>query len=279
MVGPLASALYEGRVEHARRAPRPHRFGYRVGLVYLDLDEVDAVLERAPLWSRSPLAPVRFRRADYLGDPERPLKESVLDLVEERLGRRPDGAVRMLTQLRTWGYVFNPVSFYYAFDANDELEAVVAEITNTPWRERHAYVLDTRSARVTNDAEGDADKEGRAFAWSFDKDFHVSPFFPMEQRYAWTFGEPGERLVVRMANTASNENARDRSGEAVFHADLVLRRRELTAASAVLALLRHPLLTFRVHAAIYWQALRLHLKRTPFFVHPRKRVATGDALR
>jgi len=265
----LRSAIYEGRVTHARREPRSHAFGYRVALAYLDLDELDAVFARAPLWSRSPLAPVRFRRADYLaGDSDAPLKEAVLDLVERRIGRRPDGAVRMLSQLRTWGYVFNPVSFYYCFGADGALDAVVAEITNTPWRERHAYVLDARASGGSNAKDEHA---ARRHTWEFDKDFHVSPFFGMEQRYEWAFTEPGERIGVHMTNRES--------GRVVFHAGLELERRELTATSAVLALVRHPFLTFRVHAAIYWQALRLYLKRTPFFVHPRKRVATGDAAR
>lgn len=263
----LRSAIYEGRVAHTRHEPRPHAFGYRVALAYLDLDEIDEVFERAPMWSRSPLAPVRFRRADYFGDAATDLKDAVLDRVEASTGRRPSGAVRMLTQLRTWGYVFNPVSFYYCFDDEDRLEAVVAEITNTPWRERHAYVLDVRSGRG-----GSGESDGpRRHRWAFDKDFHVSPFFPMEQRYEWVFSEPGDALDVHMTNREG--------GRAVFHAGLELERREITATSAVLALVRHPLLTFRVHLAIYWQALRLHLKRTPFFVHPRKRVATGDAAR
>lgn len=265
----FASALYEGRVGHARRGPRPHAFRQRVGLVYLDLDEVDELFAGLPLWSTGRFGVVRLRRADYLGDAGTPLKEAVLARVEEQLGRRPDGAVRMLTQLRTFGYVFNPVSFYYCFDASGRLDAVVAEITNTPWRERHAYVLDS-----TRDVAADADAEAgdpTRHRWRFRKDFHVSPFFPMEQDYEWVFTVPGERLGVHMINREG--------GSTVFDADLQLERRELTKRSAFGFLLRRPLQTFLVHFAIYWHALRLYLKRTPFFVHPRKRVATGDAAR
>lgn len=267
-----ASALYEGRVSHTRLAPMEHTFGYRVGLVYLDLDEVEALFERLPGWSLGRLGVVRLRRADYLGDPSVPLDEAVRRRVSSELGRRPTGAVRMLTNLCTWGYAFNPVTFYYCFDAAGDLDAVVAEITNTPWRERHAYVLDAaRACTVSADDEGAEAAQPRRLHWSFDKDFHVSPFFPMEQVYEWSFSEPGERLDVHMTSREG--------GRSVFHAGLGLTRRELTPTSALGLLVRHPLLTWRVPLAIYWQALRLYLKRAPFFVHPRKRVATGDVAR
>lgn len=267
MNGPLASALYEGRVVHRREGPRVHAFGYRVALLYLDLAELPRVFAGRWLWSIGRRNVAWLRRADYLGDPNVPLDEAVRERVAAELGRRPTGRVCVLTQLRTFGYVFNPVSFYYCFDADGHLDAVAAEITNTPWRERHTYVLDARAAREV----GRRDEHGRRrLAWSFRKAFHVSPFFDMDQVYDWTFAEPGERLSVHMTN-------RER-GAVVFHAGLELERRELSGATLAGALVRHPLLTWRVHLAIYWQALRLYLKRTPFFVHPRKRAAAGDAV-
>lgn len=251
----MRSALYEGVVRHHRRGPRPHAFSQRLFLVYLDLDELPGLFDRAWLASARRPAPVWFRRADYFGPAGRPLREAVLDRVEAELGRRPSGAVGLLTHLRTWGYLFNPVSFYYCFDAAQELEAVVAEITNTPWNERHAYVLDARAS--------DARLPGGERVWRFSKAFHVSPFHDMDQEYVWRLSPPGEHLTVHMTNVER--------GEAVFSAGLTLQRRELGARALCGALLRHPLLTLRVHAAIYVQALRLALKRTPFFVHPARR--------
>jgi DUF1365 family protein len=261
-----SSALYEGRVVHRREGPRVHAFGYRVALLYLDLDELPELLARHWFTSHERTNVIAFRRADYFGDPAVPLADAVRACVEERIGRRPRGAVRMLTQLRTFGYVFNPVSFYYCFDEAGELDAIAAEITNTPWRERHTYVLDAKAAQRVG---AGGDHAAAHMRWSFAKEFHVSPFFDMAQAYQWTFAAPGDRLSVHMTNVEG--------GRAVFHAGLELTRRELTGAALAWSLVRHPLLTWRVHLAIYWQALRLHLKRTPFFVHPKKRVAPSDA--
>jgi DUF1365 family protein len=173
--------------------------------------------------------------------------------VESALGFRPEGPVRLLTNLRSLGYVFNPVSFYFCFDAGGEqLRAVVAEITNTPWKERHAYVLR---------ADG-----GGAFA-TFEKSFHVSPFFPMEQTYEWRLDAPGGRLRVEMVNREE--------GVEVFRAGLAMRRQEWTPGALRRAAWLQPLMAWKVHAAIYWQALRLWVKGTPFHVHPAKRAAAA----
>jgi DUF1365 family protein len=250
-----ASAIYEGSVRHRRHGPRPHAFARRLFLMYLDLDELPTLFDRRWLWSLERPNLVWFRRADYLGPAARPLKQAVLDRVEADLGRRPDGPVRVLTHLRSFGYLFNPVSFYYAFDAAGALDAVVAEITNTPWGERHAYVLDAR---------------GRSeLRFRFAKDFHVSPFLDMDHDYEWRLTVPGERLEVHMTNL--------HGGERLFEAGLACRRRALSPGRMAAVLLRYPFLTARVHLAIYVQALRLWLKRTPFFVHPSRRTAVGDA--
>lgn len=249
----MKSALYEGRVRHQRVGPRRHAFGYRLFLVYLDLDELEATFRGRPLLRRL----MRFRRADYLGPAERSLREAVLERVESELGRRPRGAVRMLTHLRTLGYVFNPVTFYYCFEPDGALDAVVAEITNTPWGERHAYVLDARDARDTGEVRA-----------RFAKAFHVSPFLDMDLEYDWRFSVPGASLRVDMIDLEH--------GRPVFDARLECRRRPWTTFELVRALVRHPLLTWRIPAAIYFQAFLLWCKRTPFFVHPAKRVPASD---
>ena len=133
---PRHCALYFGVVRHRRFDAVRHSFATRLYFAYLDLDELDAAFRGRFWWSARRPAPMWFRRADYFGPPDVPLADAVRDAVAARTGRRPDGPVRVLTHLRAFGYVFNPVSFYYCFDRDERLQAVLAEITNTPWGER-----------------------------------------------------------------------------------------------------------------------------------------------
>ncbi len=256
----MHSALYTGRLRHRRFAPRPHAFSYAVYMAWLDLAELEDVFRGRWFWSTRRRALAWFRRADYLGDPGVPLDEAVRRRVAEAGRPRPQGPIRMLAQLRNYGHCFNPVVFYYCYDASGaRVETVVAEITNTPWGERHSYVL----------AVPPSHPRGRPLEFGFGKDFHVSPFMPMDVAYRWRFSEPGPRLAVHMENA--------RSGETMFDATLALSRREITGPSLAGVLLRFPCSTLRVLGAIYWQALRLKLKGVPFHDHPRLAQATGEA--
>lgn len=248
------SCLYEGSVQHRRRTPVEHRFRYALFMVYLDLSELESVFNRRWLWSTRRIAPARFRRDDYLGDPTQPLETAVRDLVERETGLRPTGPIRLLTHLRYFGYRMNPVSFYYCFDTDDRhVETVVAEVTNTPWGERHCYVL-------RNDA-------GQSI-WNpvTPKEFHVSPFMGMNQQYRWTLSPPGDELDVRIESFEA--------GAPIFDAELNLRRRPISGWGLARVLIRFPLMTLKVAAAIYWQALRLWWKRIPFVPHPRSQQPT-----
>ncbi|SFK30345.1 DUF1365 domain-containing protein [Lysobacter sp. cf310] len=247
---PLHSAVYEGVVRHRRFRPHAHRFEYRIAQLYLDLSELQRVFAGRRLWSLDRPNLAEFRRSDYLGPAALPLDEAVRQRVEQVSGRRPLGPIRLLTHLRYAGYVFNPVSFYYCHDPDGALECVLAEITNTPWRERHTYVLPV----------GEARRRGRALSWGFDKRFHVSPFMPMQRRYDWRFTSPERDLHVRM-------QVHDAAG-VEFDAGLHLQRRALDAGALARVLWRYPLMTASVVGAIHWQALRLWLKRNPVYAHP-----------
>jgi len=239
----LHSAIYEGTVFHHRLEPVDRRFSYRIAMAYLDLSEIEAVCRLHPLWSSETQNAVSFRRGDYLGDPSSPLDSAVRDMVEERTGRRPAGPVALLTQVRTWGWLFNPISVYYCFDQEGlHVETTVAEVTNTPWHQRTAYVLPGTGSHVV------------------DKVLHVSPFLSMDLRHRFVVGEPGERLVLGVDDLCDETK--------VFAASMVLDRLPADRAALGRVLWRFPLMTVRVSAGIYRQALALRLQRVPVHRHP-----------
>ena len=256
----MNSLIYEGTIRHRRFTPVENSFQYRLFLMYLDLDELPGLFKPYRFWSSDKVNLAYFRRRDHLGDPDIPLDRAVRDLVERRMGRRPNGPIRMLTHLRYFGYCFNPVSFYYCFDSvGQRVETIVTEIHNTPWLEEHPYVL----GDILNEHDNSNWRRYR-----FDKQFHVSPFMDMNIAYDWRFRVPGIRLNVHMINY--------RDGQRIFDASLALQRRAISATSLSKVLMRYPLMTAKVTALIYWQALRLTIKKTPFYTHPAKRAYSGS---
>lgn len=248
----MNSRIYRGLVRHQRYYPTEHAFRYRVFMMYLDLDELPQLFDGHSLWSARGPSVAWFRRKDHLGDPEKPLDEAVRQLVQDELGRRPGGSIRLLTHLRYFGYCMNPVSFYYCWNREEEsLDAIIAEVNNTPWGERHCQVLDCRRAKYINDR------------WYFElrKAFHVSPFMSMNQDYVWRFSQPDELLTVAMDSIEEKRH--------LFSATLALRAEPITSAALANVLGRYPFMTGKVIAAIYWQALRLWLKGAPFYQHPK----------
>jgi uncharacterized protein len=219
------SAVYDGTIRHRRFALRRHELRHRVTMAYVDLDELPRLLG-GRLVSRRP-GLVRFRRADYLGDPATPLADAVRAVVAASTGAAPDGPIRLLTHLRTLGRCFNPVSFYYCFDRDEHLRAVVAEVTNTPWGERQTYVL-----------TGD----GPVLRGEHQKAMRVSPFMGSDQRYSVALSRPGDTLSVHI------ESRED--GRRAFDATLRLHRRRFRASLSAL----------RVLPLIYGHAIVLRAK-------------------
>ena len=250
----MKSCIYEGTIRHRRFRPRPNIFQYRLFFMFLDLSELPAVFQLHPLWSNEQLNAACFRRRDHFGDPSLSLDRAVRNLVEKQLGNRPQGPIRLMTHLRYFGLCFNPASFYYCYDSTDtRVETIVVEIHNTPWGERHCYVL------------GQEQNEHPLKYWRrhrFAKAFHVSPFIDMNIDYDWRFSEPGDAVRVHMIDVEG--------GKTLFDASLALKRRVISRQALSRVLMKYPLMTLKVTTMIYWQALRLLIKRTPFFTHPKK---------
>jgi DUF1365 family protein len=237
----VKSALYTGKVMHARRAPHDNVFSYPVYMAFLDLDELPQLDRTLRLFGSNRRAVTSFYDADHI-DIRALLAENDIDL-----GGR--GSIQVLTNLRVLGHVFNPVSFWWCRREDGTLACIVAEVNNT-FGERHPYVLlpgDGREAR------------GRV-VFETDKRLHVSPFMPMDQAYTWWFSEPEDRLSVRMDV--------HEVGSPDFHATLTARRVPLNSRSLRAALVRYPLMPARVLGLIHWQAFRLWLKHTPFYRKP-----------
>jgi DUF1365 family protein len=252
----VSSRIYRGTLRHRRFTPRHHAFSYQIWMAWLDLDELPTLFDGVPGFSARGPALARFRREDYLAPTDIPLKEAVRAELTRQLGSAPEGRICMLTQLRTFGVVFNPITLYYVYDRDDRLAAVAADVTNMPWRERTVYA-------------GTVDPERHSHTATFAKHMHVSPFNPMDMTYRWRFNTPGEQLLVHMENW-HNAPAPD-TPPLQFDATLTLTAAPATRRVLLTTLARQPWISLKTVAGIHVEALRLWLKRTPLFDHPQRK--------
>jgi DUF1365 family protein len=241
----LSSAYYVGTLTHLRLGPGPkNRFTRKIALSLIYLDELEALEASSRMFSASRSAVLHFRRKDFLAPEIASLEEAVLSTLSDGGHPAPAARVAVLANLRTLGWQFNPLSIYYAFDSESRCTSVVAEVENTPWHERHAYVV------------------GPPGEHHLAKKLHVSPFLPMDLTYRFEYNEPGESLRVRLDAYAGE----DRMFSALFQG----QRQSLDGHGMLRLLLRYPLSAQRVTSGIYAHAARLALKRAPFFRHPNK---------
>jgi len=248
----MLSCIYEGYVRHRRIQPMAHEFRYGLFMMYLDLDELPKLLDGDFVLSRRWFSPASFCRKDHLGNSAIPLAQSVRSFVEERTGQPCDGPIRLLTNLRNWGCYFSPLNLYYCFSGDGgKVTSIVAEVTNTPWLQKHWYVL-WHGNQIGNPG---------SLLFRHAKDFHVSPFMDMEAEYEWSLSKPEQKLSVSIANY--------RGEQRLFNVDMALNRKELTRSAMVRTLARHPWMTARITLGIYWQALQLWRKKCPFYPHPK----------
>lgn len=265
---PLQSCIYTGLVWHQRTQPKVHQFNYRVFMMYLSLDELDALLALSRFWGKRWYHLARFKREDFYGETDRCISDCVREKIQNDLGFTPTGPVRLLANVRYFGYITNPISCYYCYDQHDNLVAQLLAVTNTPWGEKHSYVIDLR-----DQASSDRVEVG------FQKQMHVSPFMPMNIQYQWQGLKPGEQLKFSLSNclkSAASTDSMRNAGQSkakttpIFKAGVNFSRVEINKHSLNQVLLSYPVMTLKVLAGIYWQALRLFIKRINIFPHPLK---------
>lgn len=258
----MYSSIYVGNVRHHRSEPIENRFTYSLYLLLLDLDELDSVFRHNWFWSTGRFNFAWFRQQDHLRSlrksDQSTLKDSLLEFLSDK-GFGGVRRVRLLTQVRYLGFVMNPVSFFYCYDEQDRLQVIVAQVNNTPWGEEHLYVIDAREQGKTISVN------------ALPKDFHVSPFMPMEMLYDMRYTTPGEKLAVRMTNF--------QAGTQMLDVVMSMARKKWTPMNLNRMLITYPLMSFKVFAAIYWQAIKLYFKKVPFFPHPRKKPSNSNSIK
>lgn len=246
------SCLYVGHVEHHRYSPVRHQLNYQLFMPAIDLDEIDQLASCLWGFGQHRWHWARWRRDDYLG--QGPLKTAVQDQVKTLTGVQLNGRVIAVCQLRYLGLYFSPVNFYYLYDEQDTWRYLLAEVSNTPWNERHYYAIP-------------AEKGESGEHWRHAKAFHVSPFNPIDQEYRWRIKPLGDQLYVHLACHKEKK---------IFDATLVMKSLPLTSRTLLWQLMKTPLLTLKVLVGIYWHALRLWFKGAPYYPHPGKKKQDGN---
>ena len=243
MEGGLNSCLYECRLGHHRLKPKPHRFGFRLFMFYLDLDELPRLDRRLRLFKRNRAGVFSFFDADHLREGQGDVRKNLSVYLKKSNIELGGGKVFLLTHARMLGYVFNPVSFYFCFDERGEPLCAVPEVNNT-FGEMKPFLLD----RTSRSAGG--------FHKRVPKLFYVSPFMSLDVQFGFHLTIPSESVSIQIEDFEG--------GEKIFYASLQGVRRPLTDAKLAWFALKYPCLTLRIILAIHWHALRLALKRVTF---------------
>lgn len=242
----MESSIFEGVLSHSRMRPIKHNFKYPIFMVLLDIDKLDNFFSKSFFWSLEKFNWASFRRKDYIQPSTISIRKAVIQEILNTHKEEFDGKIYLLTNIRYLGYCFNPVSFYFCYK-EDKLNFIIAEVTNTPWNERHRYTLK-------------CDKHSKIQKFNFPKEFHVSPFNPMDMEYKWKINISDSSIDINMANTQQDT--------LIFLSSMKLKRLQATRKNLVSVLVRYPATTIKTIALIYWQALKLKVKGALFFTHP-----------
>lgn len=244
----LNSGIYIGKIRHRRFTPKQHTFEYSLYMILIDLDETEQ-LDMTFLFGVNKKRPLNFRCQDYNENESEPLKlkQSIIEHAKNLGAQGKIDNVKMLTQIRCFGMYFSPVNFYYCYQQG-ECQYVLAEVSNTPWNEKHYYLVDLNLSKNR-------------------KDFHVSPFMEMEMDYHWKIKPPSNKALVHIENREHTEFNR-----IVFDATLQLKRQEFNRSNLIKLLIKHPIMTLKIAMGIYWQAFKLFVfKRIAYVPHTQTR--------
>lgn len=245
-------AVYCGELGHKRFMPKAHGFNYSYNSYWLDCDALSSDSLQPVGIKCERFGALSYRRADYLPGNDN-LSLAVQDKVRQLGGGKPINNVFLLTPLANWGYYFSPITLYYCYDSEANFCYLLAEVSNTPWNERHYYLQTINLSSSSTDTN----------LYFHDKAFHVSPFNPIEMQYRWQIPAPGNELFCSITNYKEQQ--------AVFSAWFKLKRFSLNKANRRRILIRHPWQNVQVLCRIYWQALKLYIKGVPVHKHPTSR--------
>lgn len=256
-----ALGLAKAKIRHKRFTPKVHDFCYSIGYLWLDIDEIDKAFKQSALWSLNKWNIISLHQKDYLpstiGEPELDMRAAVLELIKRQHNIKLSSAtIKLLTIPRFIGYSFNPVSFYFVFSQSvDFPDFIIADITNTPWGERHAYCLRSHKQHNSDNASDNSQQ------FDFDKIFHVSPFMPMDMQYEWrfSFSEQSNRIHMKLLE----------HNKMKFFANMEYQVKPMSTVAMWLYPFQFPMQSLKVVFGIYWQALRIKLKGIPYFKHPK----------
>ncbi len=246
----LKSKVYTGNIRHRRFTPRDHSFNYSLYMLALDVDEIGQSLAPQGIFGYQWFRPLRFVEKDYLESEPGTLKQRITNKVKQLGGSHNIERVVMLVQARCFGVYFSPANFYFCYDDQDCCVQMLAEVSNTPWNERHYYLVDLINTQ------------------SSEKDFHVSPFMDLNMHYHWRIKPPeqmSDKLLIHIENKRHSED--NNTEEKIFDATLTMKKQGFTQKELWHVWSTLPVMTIKMVAGIYWQALKLFIKRIPFIGH------------
>lgn len=254
---PGNAAICFSKVSHVRQSPKEHKFINRLTQIWIDPDKPAELFKNRFIWSLNRFSPARFKQSDYLLGKGGSMNTTIRDLLEQQLGKKYSGPIRMLSQPRLWFWLFNPITIYFIWSNDDQLEAALLEVTNTPWKERHHYAVELEKT------------DDNTWTSEFKKEMHVSPFLEMPYNYQLTvksYNASEFRVLLNLVDQLQQNKPK-------LLTNLKVNMLEPTNSHLSKAIYTRPFSTHMTSFSIHFQALRLWLKRVPFVKHPSKKGA------